>query len=447
MFGRKFGFGGRRRPVVASAKSALKLMRLETRCCPTITAVLAGGTLTITGNGSSDHVFVTQEDDGDLRVLGNNGGLAKVFNGNLVTTLKANLGAGFNNLNIDLTVSNGGDFDHEGFDQNPIILVTAGNDSDTVTINLGDAAGGGGGGGGDDDGRGDVVVSVALAGGNDRVNITAGGDFGGTLDMTFTMGSGNDSVAVALDGDVDGDATIDANLGTGNDTYSFDISGDVKSNFAYSVLGDTGNDYVSLGVGGTISGDATIDADLGTGNDYFTASVDGDVSGAFDFNLVGGTGNDSTSLGIGGNVDGDFNANVALGSSNDSFSLNVAGDTNGEFNLDLTSESGNDVVSVDIGGDVSGAMDLAADLGSGNDSLDVTISGNIVNDEEVFMFFNGGVGLDTATFTFAPNELTDIDFTAIFFEDVTYNEVGGGGGGGGVPTQPGIGFAAAVDAL
>ncbi len=418
--------GGARRRLNKPAKTAFNLLQLENRWCPTITAVLAGGTLTITGNGGSDHVIVTQEDDGDLRVLGNNGNLATVFDGNSVTTLKANLGAGFNNLDIDLTVSNGGDFDHEGFDQNPIIMVTAGNDSDTVTINLGDDAGGGGGGGGDDDGRGDVLITASLTGGNDRVTIIAGGDFGGEFNLSMKMGSGNDSIDVALDGDIDGNSIIDSELGTGNDTYTFEVSGDVKSDFEFDVISDSGNDRITTEIVGSISGNAPVAADLGPGNDTFTMDVGGAVGSIHEFALLGGTGNDQAALSIGGNVDGDALIAINMGSSNDSFDLEVDGDTSGIFEVDLLGESGNDTISFDIGGDVSGPMTLLADLGSGNDRFEVSIDGNIVDDEVVSMQFNGGVGLDTVIYTFAEDELNDIDFTSIFFENETYNEIGMG---------------------
>jgi len=280
----KFGFG-RRRNLGKIAASALTLSRLETRDCPSVTASLVGSTLTITGNGGSDVVTVTQTIQGDLQVKGNNGNFSKIFKGNAVATLKANLGAGFNNLTIDLSTSNGWDADHEGFDQNPVIFVTAGNDSDTVTINLGDADGGGGGGSGDDDGRGDVFVSVNLAGGNDRLFVTAGGDFGGTFTEDVTMGSGNDSVSTVLDGDLDGDAAVSYDLGTGNDTSSFEVGGDVKSNFEFALVGNTGNDSCDVTIGGNISGTSAVSGDLGSGNDTFTFSVAGDVDDVFEYSV------------------------------------------------------------------------------------------------------------------------------------------------------------------
>lgn len=428
MFGRKFGFGGNRRPVKKSVSSAPRLMKLETRCCPTITAVLAGGNLNITGNGGSDHVRVFTEDDGDIRVLGNNGSLSKVFDGNAVVEIRANLGDGFNNLDIDLTISNGGDFDHDGFDQNPIIKVTTGKDSDTVTVNLGDFGGGGGGGGGDDDGRGDVYLTVNSGSGNDSITVVAGGDFGGSLFMEFKTGSGNDYVDVALDGDVDGDAYVGGFLGTGNDYFYFTVTGDIKSEFIYECLADSGKDYATVDVGGTISGNFNGSVDLGSGNDDWHMSVGGDLSGEYYLELQGGTGNDYTSLGVNGNVDCPCEIYVDLGSSNDSWTFAVGGDMNGDTVMVVEGQSGNDFVGISVGGDINGLTYFGVFLGSGNDELEVTVNGNIVSDAEVVMEFDGGIGLDTTTYNFAPGELQDIDFSSIFFEVETYNEIGQGGG-------------------
>jgi hypothetical protein len=280
----------------------------EGRDCPSVSAVINGGVLTVQGDGGNDTVQITF-DNGQytatisgssgsstatgpvaaITVLTKGGNDSVVFNA--VDPLTSNLA-----LTVDLGVGsdNAAVTNHLDVNLNTGIanaalslVVTGGAGIDQGQVSLGDLD------------NANVAVTATLTGGADVFNTDLNGAVHNTSQVALVDvgGNGNDALSVGKNGNnftIDSGSRVSATLsgGAGNDTLSLASNGNVAGTLQATLLGGVGNDTVSSVVnnaGGT--GRVAINEQGGNGNDTFTLTVKS--SGPVDAVIIGGAGSDT----------------------------------------------------------------------------------------------------------------------------------------------------------
>jgi len=225
---------------------------LEPRTTPVgnVTASLAWGTLTLTGDQFANEISITTS-AGNILVTGLNGttvnGLAAPYLATSVSAITANLGAGNDSISITSVTLSGN------------LTINSGSGADLVSIDDLSAA----------------SMLIDLGTGNDSISIGSVSSVNVTGNLVIRGQSGHDTLAIGtnppLGVTISGD--LDVDMGTGNDSVA---------------IGDTNSSPMASAV--SVGGKVTIK--LGSGNDSVAAvffSV-GNFAGSL---VDGGAGPDS----------------------------------------------------------------------------------------------------------------------------------------------------------
>jgi hypothetical protein len=249
---------------IAGSRSAIGAESLEVRILPTVSATLAGGTLTLQGDQSANAIRLEQSGN-SLVITGENGTLIR-YRGDDVTTVTL---AGVQNLK---------GYFGEAADvlkfQNGVTL-------NNVTLNLG-------GGANDVEFReADITGKTMVTGGNDADKVTF--DSGDVNQVTLNLINGNDDVEF-IGAVVNGLVSI--NTGNGIDTVKASEGlGGVGNTFSGAVTIKTGNQADVIDLRDSVFANLTID--VGADNDEIdleTITVNGRLS------VSGGAGDDELNL-------------------------------------------------------------------------------------------------------------------------------------------------------
>lgn len=340
--------------------------------------------------GSGDDTFTWNPGDGSDTVEGGSGNDKLLFNGaNINETINISANGGrvrftrdIANITMDLDSIEQIEFDARGGADNIIVGDLSGTGVKQVIVDLGAVPGGTQG-----DGAADTVT-VNATGGNEKIQVTAGGT---TVTVTglpevvtiANAEAANDRLVIqALGGNdvIDASAltaiglTVDG--GAGNDT----ITG---SQGADTLIGGDGNDKVTGGRGNDV-------AFLGAGDDTFIWNP-GDGSDTVD----GGTGTDSLAFN-GSNVA--ENMSISANGSRALLARDVGAitmDLNGIEHVQIAAAGGADNITVqDLTG--TGVTQVAIDLSAGPGSQDgdgatdrVTVNGS-AGDDNIKVVTSGG---------------------------------------------------------
>lgn len=368
-------------PGLAVDRTRLQMHELENRLTPTVNVNLVGDVLFIVGDSDSDTVLIQTNATGDIAVTATGG--AGNFDGLDVRAIQIDLGAGANELDIDLTADDTTAEDGI-FNDQVLINVVGGVNVDDVDIQLGDNT------------RDFINISTFLGSGNDIFNVQGGNV--AQPDITFdAYGQGGaDTFTFNFAGNLDG--TVDAYLdgGSGNDVFNFTTGGDVNGDYSLFFHGDIGNDDLVTDVAGSVSQQMDLDIELAEGDDTHTATIGVDVTGNLFLTSLNAEGNDDTTLNVNGDVTGTITSDVQQSSGADTFTSILAGaSTSGNLSYTLRGEDGNDtaIVNADASNDALNDVVLALDGGSGSDTyavdlpatgvagtFDVTLIGGLGND-------------------------------------------------------------------
>lgn len=281
--------------VSSSPRTRLQLTSLEDRSVPAVTAVFAGGVLTITGDAAANDISV-QLVSGKVKAFDGTTDLlpAATITPAALTGIVVNAGDGNDTVDVfetivDPATINGG----TGDDQ---LYGGKGNDSITTgTDGIGDLADGRAGNDTITGGAGDDFLFGGL--GNDVLNAGDGANSveGGDGNDSITGGDGSDALygGKGLD-TINGGGDADLIFGGGGAGGGVDKVGDLIDGGAGddSVFGNLGNDSISGG-----SGNDRIEGDLG--NDSIVAGPEADAGVSDEDFAFGGLGNDTISGGFG----------------------------------------------------------------------------------------------------------------------------------------------------
>jgi hypothetical protein len=440
-----------------SSRRRLAFESLENRrmLSATVTAVLSGGTLTLTGNKNDAYVEV--QGNGTLFgyvITGLNG--TKITYGSNTGTSET-VGEVTNGLAVNLPGSGSGtqSFELNGGDEEPLFggfTLSMGNENNTVAIENGTS----------------IVLKASISTGNGNQTIqlgtagTQGGvapdvDINGNLSITtgagnssvsvfdsvinanmaVNMGNGNNKVVVGSEADTNGFGTdqgqydveaglgISIRLGNGNGNVQIDNTNVGDEGGAGNLTVATGNGNATISIGkengigksdvslndgylyvSTCPGNSNVtvlDTSVGFGEqeEFVKAAVVSPSSlNPGDMAIELGAGNDTVAIGSATNqnpsdIDVQGNAYVDIGSGNATISLQSAFV---DGNLEMSHQSGNTAITIGAydpyteGSDVYVGGNVTITTGAGNASI--AIGGAAENDSA---FISGSLSIQTGT--------------------------------------------------
>jgi len=411
----------RRRPVLP------RVEELMPRITPTLTAVYAGGTLSVTGDAANDTGVLTADAAGNILLNGD-----PVAGGpTLGNTLAVLMDGGGGNDTLDVSALPGA---------GRATVLTGGTGDDSLVGGLGSDCLIGGAG--NDTLRGNQGDDILFGGddndrldggsGDDRLEGDAGAD-------TFTGGFGDDTLDGATNADAapdtlveTGDANVDLTdvsmTGFGNDTLlgieQVSLAGGPGNNRfdasawtggGVSLSGGAGNDtLIGSAAGDTLDGQAGNDSLTGNAGDDLLFGGDGSDS------IHGGLGNDSVTGGLGNDLlDGGAGTDRLV---EDPTTEGATGNNLFLTNSSLTGALGTDQLSgfeqaaftatVGAGANAFNASNFSGPVtlngGAGNDTLTGGASSDVLTGGTGTNFLSGGPGgTDTVV------ESGDLNFTLV----------------------------------
>ncbi|MEN3941658.1 hypothetical protein WJU23_10230 [Prosthecobacter sp. SYSU 5D2] len=296
---------------------------LEPRLAPAgiITLTVAGGVLTITGDGADNGIRITDDPlNGEWDITDPLAGTSYVLNGVVQAApfsipaqlgIKANLGDG----NDDIRLIGSGA-------ENAFILSKG--------------------------------IKIVTGAGNDNIDIGTGGT------QNFIIGG-----------------AFQVNMGDGDDEFDFNASSTILS--AVKILAGTGDDNVDFEGGGTLVLTKGLNVDLGTGNDDLDiiATSFSVTGGALTIKAAGGAGT-TPSLTIGSSqfsAAGAVNITVLAGNSSIEIGNTSTDVLNFGSGLKVIGGTGNDTV--DFNGQMLNSAAVLVDLKAGNNSLIMENNGSM----------------------------------------------------------------------
>lgn len=354
---------------------------LESRCLPTVSAILIDSDSLIVTMGENDDVQVTADANGFVQIT-SGGATVDGFQPTLaadLADLTINGGDGANAIDVSGVTDGAGQF------ASSLVLIVNGGDGDDTILggSLGESLNGDNGSDVIDAGDGANTVS----GGDGADSITGGGDgdsllgddgqdtlVGNDGDDTIFGGNGADSIAGgdgvdSLNGN-DGADTIRGDSGddviNGEDGFDSLLGGDGND----AILGGAENDTVSGGDGDdTVSGNAGDDVITGeAGTDSLSGDDGADsLDGGDDNDSLNGGGGNDTVFGQDGNdnILGGVGNDLLFGDSNDPTRLGTGNDTVlGQGGSDtLNGGGGTDSLDGGIGNDLVQSGDFDSSTG------------------------------------------------------------------------------------
>jgi fibronectin-binding autotransporter adhesin len=347
-------------------RATLRVEALESRWCPSVTAVVSHGNLVVSANAATTNLTITETGAGAFSVVENG---ATIGSFSHVTGL----------INVELTKNNTGvEINLGGFDAPGGIAVELGGGTNDLTIV-----------------NGTVTRSLNITGGAGLNSITLGGD-GKSLDVdknlgVFMKGSGAGDILhvnskVQIQGNMttvgvdnialDQNSHIDKNVGIYGGTFSNSVALDGAIDGKVYFSGSNQADYLTLGSTGSIGSD--LDAFLMGGSDVvnLAGSIGHDLNlhsqghggdknitltGSVANNAIIKTGFGDDSVTIAGSIGGVLTANTNSGA--DRVTVTSTASIN-QGTIDLG--SGDDTLGLQYGASISGILNLIGGPGNNN---------------------------------------------------------------------------------
>jgi hypothetical protein len=373
-----------------------RLEALESRWCPSASINIAAGVLTVTGDGNTDNIAVTDNGHGGIH--------ATVYAANDTTVLASGSGSGLSEIKIngaggndtiDYTLSNalskneklvlnlgGGSVNADlnynaGISSNLSVLIDgAGSGNDTVETDFGALSS-----------SARVSLDEYLGAGTSTgtVNYNDAIAAGAWTGVTIHGESGTNHAAINFDGAVSGKVHVVEHLGTGTTTAGLTFSGgiDTGASVFVQVDGGTSANQANVSFGNATGAHLRIDEGLGsgtTGSQITFGNLSGDV---VHVNLDAGHGSHQVSTSY-GTISGGTKLYESdwLGAASDQFTTTLNGDIQGHSHADfeIYTNKGNDTATVNaLTTDITAGSSLGIHLHAlaGTKTLTVNYTGNV----------------------------------------------------------------------
>lgn len=276
------------------ARSRPAVEHLENRWTPScvVSTTDGGHTLLITGDGTANHVTITQNDTTNVLEIECDGEL-DTYASSTITKIVVNLQGDKDWLDWNTAMGT-------SFKFGKTAVINTGGSDDHVAISIAKYPGTGV--------NASLDIDISMGGGYDYLGAAFGHKHGGTLKVSADMGGLDDTADLHLYGDITGgaDVSLDLQGGTGNDWLgidsqydyghaepeSIDLTGDAT--LAMTIQGGDGNDTIGVTYKGEMDGDLTLLLDGASNKDRIAADVllKDSSFGSLDATLLGGLNDD-----------------------------------------------------------------------------------------------------------------------------------------------------------